>query len=89
MDLALALYDQAHGYGLDAAGGEASFYFFPEDGREFVAYQAVQHTTGLLGVDHGLVDASGVLECIQDGILGNLTKNNPPNLIIIQPQGLL
>jgi len=40
--------DEAQGHGLDPACGQAAFDFLPEQGGNFVAYQPVQNTPGLL-----------------------------------------
>ena len=51
LDLALALYDEAHGHALDAPGREATADLFPEEGGEAVADEAVEDAAGLLSVD--------------------------------------
>ena len=60
LDLALALHDEAHGHALHAPGGEAAPDLLPEEGREAVADQAVEHAAGLLGVDEVHVDLARV-----------------------------
>ena len=50
-DFAFALDDDAEGNGLDAAGGETAAHFVPEERRDLVAHQAVEHAAGLLGID--------------------------------------
>ena len=59
-DLALALNDKAHGHALHTPGGEATAHLFPEQGREAIAHQAVEHAASLLGVDEAHIYLAGV-----------------------------
>ena len=49
-DLALALHDHAQRHGLHAAGGETAAHFVPEQRRDLVAHQPVEHAARLLRV---------------------------------------
>ncbi len=60
LDLAFAFYDEPHGYALHAAGGKAIAHLPPEEGRESVTYEAVQHAPRLLGIHQVDVDLAGI-----------------------------
>ena len=54
--------DQAKSDGLHAAGGESAANFFPEDWRNLVAHDAVQHAAGLLRVHQIFIYLAGHIE---------------------------
>ena len=60
-DLALALDDEAHGDRLHAAGREAAPHLLPEQRRQPVADQPVEHAARLLRVEEVLVEVARVL----------------------------
>ena len=69
LDLALAFDDQAQRDGLHASGGKAAADFVPEQRRNLVADQAIEHAAGLLRVDQVLIDIAGMLERFLHGAL--------------------
>ena len=86
-DLLFPVHDQAQGDALHAAGGELRLDLAPQDGGQFEAYQAVQHTARLLRVDEVLVDVTGILDGLQDGRLGDFMEHDAPRLRGIEGQG--
>src|ERR1700678_82679 len=51
LDLTFALDDQAESNGLHAPGRQAAAHFIPEQRRDLISYESVEHTAGLLCVD--------------------------------------
>ena len=78
LDLPLALYDEAHGYRLYPAGGQAAAHAVPQQRADLVAHKPVQDAAGLLGVDQVHVDLPGVGEGLVDRPLGDLVEHYPP-----------
>ncbi len=58
-NLAFTFHNHADGYGLDAPGGKTAADFIPEQGRDLVADQPVQHAAGLLGIHQVDIDDGG------------------------------
>ena len=79
-DLVLAVDDHLHRHRLHAAGGEPAADLVPEQRRELVADQAVEHAPGLLGVDLVHVDLAGILDRLLDGVLGDLVEEDAADL---------
>ncbi len=77
LDVAFALDDQPQGHGLHAACGEPSAYFVPQQRRNLITNQTVEHAAGLLRVHQIAVDIAGMLERILHGALGDLVKRDP------------
>ncbi len=76
LDLALALDDEAEGYGLDASGGEAAADFVPQQRRDLEADEAVEDAAGLLGIDQVPVDFAGMGEGLLHGLLGDFVEGD-------------
>ena len=72
--LGLALHDEAQGHGLHASGGDAALDGLPEQGRDLVAHQAVQHAPGLLGIEKVLVELARMGQGLLDGAGGDLVE---------------
>ena len=79
-NLAFALHNQAHSNGLHAASRESPANLVPQQWRNLIADQPVEHTARLLRVHEILVDVAGVLECILHGLLGDLIKGYAADL---------
>src|SRR5580693_8637683 len=75
-DFLLALDDQAQSDGLDASGGKAAADFVPEQRRNFVTDDAIEHAAGLLRVHQVLVDLGGVLEGSLDSFLRDFVEHH-------------
>ena len=73
---ALTVHDDLGSHALHATGGKARLDLAPEDRRDLVAVQAVKDPSTLLGLDHVLVDLSGVLERLKDRALGDLVEHH-------------
>ena len=86
LDLALALRDQAHGHRLDAPGREAAPDLLPEERRELVADEAIEHAPSLLRVHLLDVDLARVQEGGLDRALGDLVEHDPVRLGLGHPQ---
>ncbi len=72
---ALPLHQQPHRYGLHPSGREAVGHLFPQQGREGVAHQAIQHTARLLGLHQVLVKVARVRQRPVDGLPGDLVEH--------------
>src|SRR5437870_3894233 len=75
-DLLLALHHQPHRHALDAAGGEAAADLLPEDRRDLVAAQPIQHAARLLRVVQVAVQLQRILDRFLDGLLGDLVEED-------------
>src|SRR5208283_5417263 len=84
-DLALAFDDQPQRHRLHTSRRQPAPHLVPQQGRDLVAHQPVQHAPRLLGVDKRRVDLAGVVEGPLDGIGGDLVERNPEDL---RPAGL-
>ena len=49
--------------------------------------QAIQHATGLLGVDQMLVNGAGILNGFENGVFGDFVKNNALDLVVFEFEG--
>jgi len=74
LDLALAFDDQPQSDGLHAPGGKAATNLVPQQRRNLVAHDAVEHAPGLLRIHQVLIDFARVLECLLHGPLGDLVE---------------
>ena len=72
----LALHDQANGRRLDAPGGQAAVDAAPQHRRHLVAVEAVEDPSRLGGVDHPVVDPTGVRDRVVDRRLGDLVEDH-------------
>ena len=86
-NLYLALDDQAYGYRLHAAGGQASGDFGPQQRTELIAHNAVQDAPGLLGVDFVHVHGAWMVERLRDRALGDFIENDALRFLRRQLQG--
>ena len=77
LDFAFALDDQAEGDGLHASGGKPTADLVPEQGRDLVADQAIEHPARLLGVDQVLINLARMLESFANRPLRDLVKGHP------------
>ena len=75
-DFLLALDDQAQGHGLHAAGGQAAANLVPEQRRNFVTHDAIQHAASLLRVHQMRVHFLGMLEGGLDGLLRDFVEHH-------------
>lgn len=75
----LAHDEQAHRDALHAAGGQAGRDLLPEQRRDRIAHETVEHTAGLLCVDQIEVDLARRLERAQDGFLCDLVEDHAPD----------
>jgi hypothetical protein len=66
-------------HGLHAAGGEAAAHFVPQQRRDLVAHQPVQHAARLLRVHQVDVDLAGFSKP-SDGLLGDLVEHHAVEL---------
>jgi hypothetical protein len=82
LDLALAVADELHGHGLNAARGEAAADLLPQDGAHAVAHQAVEDAPGLLRVHLLLVDVLRLLEGLLDGALRDLVEDHAAEALL-------
>ena len=76
LDLAFALDDQAQSDRLHASGGEAAADLVPEQRRNLVADQPVEHAARLLRVDQVDVDVARMLERFLHRALGDLVEGH-------------
>ncbi len=74
--LILPLHDEPHGHRLDASGRQGGLDFLPQHGRQLEAHDAIEHTARLLGVDEVDVDVAGILDGVEDGVLGDFVEDD-------------
>ncbi len=80
LDVALTLDDEPQRNRLHAACGEPAADFVPQQRRNLIANQAVEHAAGLLRVHQVAVDIAGMLEGILHSALGDLVKGDPADV---------
>jgi len=76
-DLLLALADDPHGDGLDAAGREPPLDLVPEDRADLVAHQPVEDAPGLLGLVAVAVQGQGVADRREHRVLRQVVEQHP------------
>ena len=76
-DFVLALTDQPERHSLDPPGGESRANGLPEEGRDLVPDQAIQHPAGLLGLDLLHVQNTRILQRPRHGGLRDLAELHP------------
>ena len=74
--LALPVDHQARRDRLHPAGREAAHDLLPEHRGDLVAVEAVEDASGLLGLDEVHVDLPGVLDRLEDRLLGDLVEHH-------------
>ena len=80
-DFLLALDDQAQRDGLHASGGKSAAHFVPEQRRNFVAHQAVEHAARLLRVHQVFVHLRGMLERGANRFRRDLVEHHAEDLV--------
>ena len=76
LDLALFIDDEAHRDGLHPTGGETAGQLLPQERGDHVAHDAVEETTGLLGVDAMDVQLGRLGKRLLDRGLGDLVEHH-------------
>ena len=79
-DFQLAFDDQAQRHSLHAPGGKSAADFVPQNRRNLVTHQAVEHAARLLRVHQILVHLGGMLEGRLDGLLRDFVEHHAINL---------
>src|SRR5260370_15845896 len=85
--LHFALDDETQGSGLNALGGKSAANLVPENGRNFVADNAIEHPAGLLRVNEVGIHLPGMIEGRANRLRRNFIKRNPKNLLRIDGNG--
>ena len=75
-DFALTFNNQAQRHGLHASGGKAATDFVPQQRRDLITHNAVQHAARLLRVHQVAVDIAWMLERLLHRFLGDLIKGH-------------
>ena len=86
LDLLLAVADQAHRHRLDAASREALAHLAPEERRQLVTDDAVEHAARLLRVYLIEVDRARVLDRLLDGRLRDFVEDDAAVRRRVEPQ---
>ena len=86
LNLALTLYDKAHGHRLYASCRECRLHLSPEHGRELEAHDAVEHAAGLLCVHEVHVQMARVFYCRENGRLRDLMEDNAVGGRLVQSE---
>jgi len=77
LDLALAVDDEAQGHALHASGAEAECELAPDQGRDVVTDDAVEHPPAPLCVVEVLVERARVGDAVLHPLLGDLVELDP------------
>ena len=80
-DFRLAVHDQAQRHGLHASGGKPPADLVPQQRRNLVAHQAVQHAARLLRVHQVLVDFAGMLERGLDRLRRDFVEHHAEDIL--------
>ena len=79
-NLALALHNQPQRHRLHAARRKPAPHFVPQQRRNLIAHQAIEHAPRLLRVHKILIDIARMLECFLHGLLRDLVEGDAANL---------
>src|SRR4029077_6667758 len=88
-DLALAPDDEADGARLHATRRQTAAHLLPQQRREPVPDQAVQHATGLLRLEEILVQVARMLDGLLHGLLRDLVEEDAANVAALRVSELL
>ena len=88
-DLLFPLRHQPDSYGLDTPCGQPAPYLLPQQGRELIAHDTIQHAPRLLRVHQILVDGAGMLDGILHHLFGDLVERHALRLAVRQLQQML
>ena len=88
-DLAFPLHDHPQRHGLHAPGRKAAPHLIPQQRRNLVPHQAIQHATRLLRVHQVLIDLAGMLEGRAYCPRRDFVEHHPENMIFPQLRFLL
>jgi hypothetical protein len=80
LDLALAIDDEAERHRLHPPGRQAEGELRPDQRRDVVAHDPVEHAPGALGVVEVLVELARVAHALIDAALGDLVELDPLHL---------
>ena len=86
-DLALTLHHQLYRDRLHTTGGQATGDLGPQQRRDHVTHDAVEETTGLLGVDTIDIQLARLGEGFLDGFLGDLVEHHALVAAVITADG--
>ena len=89
LDLALAFYDKADSHRLHTSCAQARDDLFPQDRRELEAYDTIHYAASLLRVDKVVVNIAGMVDRLQDGLLGGVVERDTAHLLLRQLEHLL
>jgi hypothetical protein len=82
-DLALAFDNQTYRHGLHATRGKSAPHFIPEQRRNLIAHQPVEHAARLLRIDEILIHVPRMLERFLHGLFSDLVKGYAANLFLL------
>src|SRR5690349_17135076 len=82
LDFALTLDDQAKGDSLYASSGKAAADFVPEQRRNLIADQSVEHTPCLLRIDQMLINIAWMFKRFLYRPLRNLVERHAPDALV-------
>ncbi len=82
-DLLLAFDDQPQRHGLHAPGGKPAANFVPQNGRNFVAHDAIEHAARLLRIHQIGIHLPRFVEGRTNGLGRNLVEGNPKDFLRI------
>ena len=88
-DFVFTLYNEAYCHRLHTASREGRLESFPKHGRQLEAHDAVEHSSSLLRVDTGEVDAAGMLDGVEDGVLCDFVENYAARIVGLESQDLV
>ena len=84
-DLLLALADDPHGNGLDAARRESSLHLVPEDRADLVTHEPIEDAACLLGLVSVAVQGQGVLDGRQHRVLRQVVEEHAVERFALGP----
>ncbi len=76
LDLAFAFDNQAQRDGLHAPGRETAAHFIPQQRRNLISHEPVEHAAGLLRVDQVLIDGPRMFKRCLHRALGDFVEGN-------------
>ena len=87
--LAFALHNKTYRYRLHAPCAQARDDLFPQHWRELEAHNAIHHAASLLRVHQVVVNIAGMIDRLQNGLLGGVVEGDTAYLLLRQLEYLL
>ena len=86
IDLILAVSDHSQRNRLYTACRKASLHLCPQEGRNLITHDSIQHSSCLLGIHKVHIDFTGMLKRLRHRTLGDFIEGDPRCLLVLKLQ---